>query len=650
MKTTTMTGWLVGAAALLVMTMGMAACSSEGDDILGQDSTAQPKETAGVRVTVSAGISEGDGTTRSTVEMDGTKRVLKFTTGDRLYVRKKVSGASGVAYVAGMLTMVGEPSADGKSATFTGDVAAYNNRGEEVSYNLGDDPLAGTTATLVHEGMVERMNYLITLTDGTMNLIQQYAANVEELMTKGLTVKGSYTIGSGYSLAAGKPIIYCSLSGLEGDKNYQVRLQKPVSGGISPKGQGVFTTDASGAGTVAIEATGSGVNEWEIEIKQDNTTVGIISLGNRELAAKVYNVTRNWTGTAFVAPQTINLSSVSGDVTLRNGDELKGELSGYHKISIAPGATVTLSGAWIPGRTTNDKNTLWAGITCLGDATIVLADGTENYAKGYYCEYPGIQAGPAGTTLTIRGTGKLTAETGLWTKGSTTEGSAAGIGGGYNQTVGNIRIEGGNVTATGYSGGAGIGSGYYASCGDITITGGNITATGGKWAAGIGSGRNSGGSNSCGNITIGGSATGTAKGGYGSPNDIGAGNGGTCGTVSVAAGTISYTYYTVACTLKVTIIEDNGVIVSNKTCTNITISDGTRSVELSGDDVRFDNLTKVATLNFSLRGPQTGATLTVTGTGGSLQSDTYSATISGVNIVDNGATIDLGEVNLVKQQ
>ena len=79
-----------------------------------------------------------------------------------------------------------------------------------------------------------------------------------------------------------------------------MQLLKRVSGGFSPKGLGVFTTDASGAGTVAIEATGTGVNEWEIEIKQGDNKVGTISLGNRELAAKVYNVTRYWTGSEFI--------------------------------------------------------------------------------------------------------------------------------------------------------------------------------------------------------------------------------------------------------------------------------------------------------------------------------------------------------------
>ena len=179
---------------------------------------------------------------------------------------------------------------------------------------------------------------------------------------------------------------------------------------------------------------------------------------------KAYRVS----GTATTATgRTIDLSQVSGDVTLHDGDVLTGELSGEHKISIAAGATVTLNGARIPGRNVTDNSqSPWAGITCLGDATIVLAEGTENYVKGYNCYYPGIQAGPAGatkaenSTLTISGTGTLTAETGLFNPGwDALEGLAAGIGGGRNQTVGNIRIEGGTIIARGNEKGAGIGSG-----------------------------------------------------------------------------------------------------------------------------------------------------------------------------------------------
>lgn len=54
----------------------------------------------------------------------------------------------------------------------------------------------------------------------------------------------------------------------------------------------------------------------------------------------------------------------------------------------------------------------WAGLTCLGDATLILEDGTNNTVKGFHRWYPGIFV-PEGKTLTIRGgaqgTGTLTA-------------------------------------------------------------------------------------------------------------------------------------------------------------------------------------------------------------------------------------------------
>lgn len=185
------------------------------------------------------------------------------------------------------------------------------------------------------------------------------------------------------------------------------------------------------------------------------------------------------------------------------------------KISIADGATVILhnvningSGTWTSGN--------YAGITCEGDATIILS-GT-NTVKGFYEDYPGIYV-PENKTVTIQGTGSLTASSNGW---------AAGIGGG-NGTCGNITITGGNITATGGNGRAGIGGGTEA-CGNITITGGTITATGGNAAAGIG-GSNTG---NCGNITITSGVTRvTATKGNIAPNSIGAGAFGTCGTVTI---------------------------------------------------------------------------------------------------------------------
>lgn len=234
---------------------------------------------------------------------------------------------------------------------------------------------------------------------------------------------------------------------------------------------------------------------------------------------------------------SMTLTASTGAVTLNNGDILMGTGGDATHVTIADGAMVTLINVNIPGRVANDSSTPWAGITCLGDATISLVG--SNYVRGYFTYYPGVQAGPTGKTLTIKGSGSLTAETGLYSIGGFQQGAAAGIGGGKEMQVGNIRIEGGTIIASGNDYGAGIGSGYAddatASCGDITITGGTVTATGGTNAAGIGSGCGSGGRgpNTCDAITITSPATVTATAGEHCTHSIGAGKDSTCGTVTI---------------------------------------------------------------------------------------------------------------------
>ena len=347
MKTTKISGWLVMAAALLVMTMGMAACSSEGDDILGQDSSAQPKETAGVMVTVSAGISDGDGTTRSTVEMDGTKRVLKFTKGDRLYVWKFTDDFEFL--ISGMLTMAGEPSADGTSAKFTGLVKAYDIediKDELENYDFGNNPLENTTAMLIHASMVEGVDYVYE--SGWLDEKKSSFSNVEELMTKGLMVTGSYENG-GYELSSSKSIINCSLSGLEPSTTYRVALQYHNVINDDMTGEGNLITDASGAGTVAFAAIG-GTHEWLIKIRQGSTIVGTIDLGERELAAKVYNVTRYWTGSEFVKaePKEIPLTVqalTAGTIVVNDPREgMQDSLNGGKKTAVTSDAITVSKG------------------------------------------------------------------------------------------------------------------------------------------------------------------------------------------------------------------------------------------------------------------------------------------------------------------
>jgi len=231
----------------------------------------------------------------------------------------------------------------------------------------------------------------------------------------------------------------------------------------------------------------------------------------------------------------------------QNGDILTGTLEGSekpYKISIADGATVTLDNAIINGVAgwANDPKMAeggeydgfyeWCGLTCEGDATIILKDGTENAVKGFLMNYPGIYV-PVNKTLTIKGgaagTGKLTAQNGTMGRSS---GTGAGIGAGYGLSCGHINIQGGEITATGQGDSAGIGGANSGNCGNITISGGKINATGDGNAAGIGGGAFS----SCGDITIESTVISvTAKSGSSNACSIGKGYGSTasCGTVTI---------------------------------------------------------------------------------------------------------------------
>ena len=223
----------------------------------------------------------------------------------------------------------------------------------------------------------------------------------------------------------------------------------------------------------------------------------------------------------------------SPTMTALDGDNSKPlyKITGTSGVTIPDGKTVVLSGVNISG----------GSITCNGSVTMILLGSNSVTATN---EKAAIKIGGSGTTLTITGSGSLTAQGGE---------DAAGIGTDctdYGTLIGgNIVINGGTVTATGDYGGAGIGTGRAEeasiTCGDITINGGTVIATGSDGGAGIGTGVSieEGASNRCGAITIGTGVTSvTATKGNSSPNSIGKGeayNGGTqtCGTITIG-GTI----------------------------------------------------------------------------------------------------------------
>jgi len=225
-------------------------------------------------------------------------------------------------------------------------------------------------------------------------------------------------------------------------------------------------------------------------------------------------------------------SPLDSDFTAHNGDFLKGYMGGKHKISIEDGATVTLRDLQVAGGSGPTGNEYpWAGLTCEGDATIILStDGSSNSITGFNKEYPGIYV-PEGKTLTIRGKASLTVQSSI-----TDNRSGAAIGGVVDgPACGNIRIEGGTINATAGKYSAAIGGADSKACGNITITGGTITARANSYGPGIGAGDNG----SCGNIEITGGTI-NARGGYGVPG-IGASASGSCGDITIGSGVTNVT-------------------------------------------------------------------------------------------------------------
>lgn len=167
-------------------------------------------------------------------------------------------------------------------------------------------------------------------------------------------------------------------------------------------------------------------------------------------------------------------------------------------------------------------------IKCSGDATIILADGTTNTLTAEY-DGCGIQAGPTGKKLTIKGnTGVLNVEI-----KHISEATAIGA---YDETAcGDIVIEGGVINATSQNGAA-IGACNKAACGNITISGGTVTAKAGGTDGYPGVGIGGHYETACGDINItGGTVTATGFGYPGIGGDI------ICGDITISGGTVMAT-------------------------------------------------------------------------------------------------------------
>ena len=318
-------GWLVMAAALITT---FAACSNDDNDT--PDTPAAPAKS--ITITVGAGITD-DNATRSAITTGSnsegkTTLTLTFTTGDKLFVRANYGSSvtdnyGDVLYehvLRGYLTMVGSPSEDGKSATFTGDLEQYDRSGNSTdgyTYSKAGsitvtytDPLgdaAKTYATLVHNGTTEGAEgdytdygWSISYYYNVYNKLATGDDAVNTLMTKWLDVSSS-SEGTGYNAstksfalndAGNTPIVNCTISGLTASTTYSVTYVVGTGEddkiALSPS----VTTDGSGTAHFAFFGDESAsTHALTFESGSETKTA---DLGNKNLgeAFKIFNVTR----------------------------------------------------------------------------------------------------------------------------------------------------------------------------------------------------------------------------------------------------------------------------------------------------------------------------------------------------------------------
>ena len=512
--------------SIAAATMMMVACSSE-------DTALNNNRAAGPQMQFTATIAApGSGATRTEYTESGTDINVAWKVGDEIALihgnvrdvaTVKTINADGSATINGYVT----------GATDEADVQLYYPAARMISNGQG-----GFTFDPVIEG--KKLTQ-----DGTLKYIQD---NLDFREGEGkLSVNGTeVTLKEPVKMAAENAIWKLALKDDAETPAALAASQLAIMiGSDTIASTAILSTAAS---TVYLAVPGMADKAITIGATVDEDTYAYKKEGVTLASGKYYQSTVNMS-----MVKTIDLSELQGDCEAKNGYTLTGTLGANVKISIAAGATVTLDGVTING--VDNESYKWAGITCDGDAIIILK-GT-NTVKGFYNRYPGIH--PAvDHKLTIKGTGSLTASSNAY-------GGGAGIGGGMSINCGNIEIQGGVITAIGGGDGAGIGSGYKAGCGSITISGGTVNATGGEGGAGIGSGH----SGSCGDITISGGTV-TANGGnWGAGIGSGYGNSAKCDDITISGGTVTATGG-----------EKGAGIGSarNAKCDNITITTGVTQV------------------------------------------------------------------------
>ena len=473
-------------AALALVGTITVGCSSD-DNFIEQTQQSVNSNNV-VTLTATVGFDEAASNRALAIDYPNKKLTKTFEADDQIAVIYE--NTSGTMVKETVTIAAGDISTDKKSATFT--------------VSMTDPKASGTLKYIYPAAMAGATDVDYTKLASQGGTLASLASNLDLATFEG-TLTAAKELPASASLTNGLAIIAFTL---KDNAATPTEITSSITSLTFTDGTNTYSVNRSAAAGpiyVAIKPT-SGA---DIDFYATDGTNNYMKF----VTSKTYAANNFYQQGLKMDPGAI-LSLVTSNIVAQNGETLTGTLASNVKISIANNATVTLKNMNIDGN--NSSSYKWAGLTPLGDATINL-EGT-NTVKGFYDEYPGIYV-PSGKTLTIQGTGSLTASSNGW---------GAGIGGGFDINCGNITISNGTVTATGGDQAAGIGGGRKGSCGNITISGGTVNAKGGDYAAGIGGGNQG----TCGAITISGGTITATKGGS-APNSIGAGYEGTCGTVTI---------------------------------------------------------------------------------------------------------------------
>ncbi len=489
---------IVSITSMVIVGVLISSCSSEDSSV---DNTSGTPKT--YSMVINASKSESNKTTRALSLDDNTLNATWATT-ENIYVTK--SGTS-----LGTLN----PQSSGATALLkgelTGTIAVNDNLTltfpcSNIDYRNQDGTLATIASTFDFATATAKVTAIsgssITADDVTFDNQQ---AIVKFVLTNKLT--GAAIDARSFEIS---------------DYNNSNHPVQYITDGVETKGKLSFAPTSStwtangGTGIIYMALRGINTTRILLEVVDTDDRVYYYDKANVTFENGKYYVVN-----IALVPEADATKSISdGNITVPSGKlyKVSGSSSSY-TITLEDGACLVLNGVEISSSSSRP-------IKCNGDAYILINDGTSNTLTTSGDGCAGIQAGPSGKTLSIKGkTGTLTVSSSRSTA----------IGNGFfnaSNTTGDIIITGGIINATGRSGGSGYGTGIgsgYSQCGNITINSGTITAIGGGTCAGIGSGA----SGTCGNITINGGTI-IAKGSNHAAG-IGSGYTGTCGTITIGS-------------------------------------------------------------------------------------------------------------------